>query len=105
MHFPVLRVAILGPTTYWLRVVVTLGVPICFLIWTVLVTVTLFRVVLMFQKAQALARNQGFAVAATFQAWPWQKHSAMHRCNHQPGNKFDDCSCTWQFHYIIFSFA
>ena len=22
----------------------------------------------------------------------WQKHSAMHRCGHQPGNKFDDVS-------------
>ena len=44
------------------------GVPICFLIWIVLVTVTLFRVVLMFQKALDLARQQGLAVAATFQA-------------------------------------
>ena len=58
----------------WLRVasgtaiLFTCLVPICFLIWSVLVTVTLFRVVFMFQKAQALARNQGFAVAATFQA-------------------------------------
>ena len=43
-------------------------VPGCFLIWSVLVTVTLFRVVLMFQKALELARKQGLAVAATFQA-------------------------------------
>ena len=42
--------------------------PICFLIWIALVTVTLFRVVLMFQKALDLARQQGLAVAATFQA-------------------------------------
>ena len=44
------------------------GLPICFLIWSLLVTVTLFRVVLMFQKALELARKQGLAVAATFQA-------------------------------------
>ena len=44
------------------------GVPTCFLIWSLLVTVTLFRVVLMFQKALELARKQGLAVAATFQA-------------------------------------
>ena len=44
------------------------GVPICFLIWTLLVATTLFRVVLMFQKALELAREQGLAVAATFQA-------------------------------------
>ena len=43
-------------------------VPTCFLIWSVLVTVTLFRVVLMFQKALDLARKQGLAVATTFQA-------------------------------------
>ena len=24
---------------------------------------------------------------------PWQKHSTMHRCDHQPGNKFHACSC------------
>ena len=44
------------------------GVPICFLIWTLLVATTLFRVVLMLQKALELARKQGLAVAATFQA-------------------------------------
>ena len=42
------------------------GLPICFLIWTLLVATTLFRVVLMFQKALELARKQGLAVAATF---------------------------------------
>ena len=44
------------------------SVPTCFLIWTLLVTVTLFRVVLMFQKALELARKEGLAVAATLQA-------------------------------------
>ena len=44
------------------------GVPTCFFIWILLVTVTLFRVVLMFQKALQLARKQGLAVAATLQA-------------------------------------
>ena len=43
-------------------------VPFCFLIWTLLVATTLFRVVLMFQKALELTRKQGLAVAATFQA-------------------------------------
>ena len=46
----------------------TYFVPTCFLIWNLLVTVTLFRVVLMFQKALNLTRKQGLAVAATFQA-------------------------------------
>ena len=41
---------------------------ICLLIWSVLTTVTLFRVVLMFHKALEVARQQGLAVAATFQA-------------------------------------
>ena len=44
------------------------SVPTCFLIWTLMVTVTLFRVVLMFQKALELARKEGLAVAATLQA-------------------------------------
>ena len=43
-------------------------IPACFLIWSVLVATTLFRVVLMFQKALNLTRKQGLAVAATFQA-------------------------------------
>eukprot|EP00434_Breviolum_minutum_P040235 symbB.v1.2.035748.t1/scaffold4887.1/size33438/2 len=41
---------------------------ICFLIWIVLVTVTLFQVVLMFHKASKTARQQGLAIAATFEA-------------------------------------
>ena len=55
----------------WVRLATTLFmccIPICFLIWSVLVTVTLFRVVLTFQKALELTRKQGLAVAATFQA-------------------------------------
>ena len=54
-----------------MRTLAILSVPIfviCFIIWSVLVAITLFRVVLKFQKALELARNQGFAVAATFQA-------------------------------------
>ena len=50
--------------TFWLAFVV----PIFFLIWIVLVAVTLFRVVLMFHQALKVARQQGLAVAATFQA-------------------------------------
>ena len=41
---------------------------ICFLIWSVLITVTLFRVILTFHKALQGARQQGLSVAATFQA-------------------------------------
>ena len=55
----------------WVQSVTSLfmyGVPVCFLIWTLLVATTLFRVVLMFQKALELARKQGLAVAATLQA-------------------------------------
>ena len=69
MYFPVISL----PIT-WLLVAAgtallfTFLVPTCFLIWTLLVTVTLFCVVLMFQKALELARKQGLAVAATFQA-------------------------------------
>ena len=69
MYFPVISL----PIT-WLLVAMgtallfTFLVPTCFLIWTLLVTVTLFCVVLMFQKALELARKQGLAVAATFQA-------------------------------------
>ena len=54
----------------WLVFVNTLftyGIPTCFLIWSVLVIVTLFRVVLTFQKALELTRKQGLAVAATIQ--------------------------------------
>ena len=69
MHFPVSSLSIIW---LWVAVgtcVLTFGcVPTCFLIWSVLVTVTLFRVVWMFQKALELARKQGLAVAATFQA-------------------------------------
>ena len=54
--------------SYFVNTLFTYGIPTCFLIWSVLVTVTLFRVVLMFQKALELARKQGLAVAATFQA-------------------------------------
>ena len=63
MQFPMSSVSII-----WLRVATgatTFGIPACFLIWSLL---TLFRVVLMFQKALDLARKQGLAVAATFEA-------------------------------------
>ena len=69
MYFPVSSGSII-----WLWVdfgtgmLFTFLVPTCFLIWSVLVTVTLFRVVLMFQKALDLTRKQGLAVAALFQA-------------------------------------
>ena len=69
MYFPVISLPM-----DWLSVAAgtallfTFLVPTCFLIWTLLVTVTLFCVVLMFQKALELARKQGLAVAATFQA-------------------------------------
>ena len=65
MHFPVFPFNS-ESNNVWLRVVVTLGVPFCFLIWSLLLTVTLFRVDGMFQKALELARKQGLAVAATF---------------------------------------
>ena len=42
--------------------------PTCFLIWILLVATALCRVVMMFHKALKTARQQGLAVAATFQA-------------------------------------
>ena len=42
--------------------------PTCFLIWILLMATALCRVVMMFHKALKTARQQGLAVAATFQA-------------------------------------
>ena len=69
----IVNVHFLGRNLFWgwVALATTLFmccIPICFLIWSVLVTVTLFRVVLMFQKTLELTRKQGLAVAATFQA-------------------------------------
>eukprot|EP00434_Breviolum_minutum_P036235 symbB.v1.2.032101.t1/scaffold3808.1/size49906/1 len=52
----------------YIAMVIYCAVPILFLIWIVLVAATLFRVVLMFHRALKVARQQGLAVAATFQA-------------------------------------
>jgi len=51
-----------------LAVITYFAVPICFLIWIVVVLATLCRVVLMFHKAPKTTRQQGLAVASTFQA-------------------------------------
>ena len=52
----------------WTLLVSFSAAAICFLIWIVLVSVTLFHVVWMFKQAAKVARQQGLAVAATFQA-------------------------------------
>ena len=67
MHFPMSSGSIIRLWVEFANNLFTYGVPTCFFIWSVLVTVTLLRVVLMFQKALELARKQGLAVAATFQ--------------------------------------
>ena len=67
-EFCVHHLVVGGDRFLFLFICAICSIPICFLIWSVLVTVTLFRVVWMFQKALQLARKQGLAVAATFQA-------------------------------------
>ena len=52
----------------WLAEITYSAVPICILIWIVVVLATLCRVVLMFHKAPKTTRQQGLAVASTFQA-------------------------------------
>eukprot|EP00434_Breviolum_minutum_P011546 symbB.v1.2.010181.t1/scaffold664.1/size175145/1 len=52
----------------WLSLLTHFAVPICSFIWIVVVLATLRRVVLMFHKAPKTTRQQGLAVAFTFQA-------------------------------------
>eukprot|EP00434_Breviolum_minutum_P041575 symbB.v1.2.036984.t1/scaffold5348.1/size28215/2 len=59
--------SIWGIVVYLTLLLTICAVPILFLIWIVLVAMTLFRVVLMFHKALKVARQQGLAVVATFQ--------------------------------------
>ena len=67
MHFPMSSGSIIRLWVEFANNLFMYGVPTCFFIWSVLVTVTLLGVVLIFQKALELARKQGLAVAATFQ--------------------------------------
>mgnify|MGYP002803921614 CR=1 FL=1 len=58
--------SIWGIVVYLTLLLTICAVPILFLIWIVLVAMTLFRVVLMLHKALKVARQQGLAVVSTF---------------------------------------
>ena len=67
-HLPMSSGSIIWECMFFTSTLFMCCIPACFLIWSVLVATTLFRVVWMFQKALNLTRKQGLAVAATFQA-------------------------------------